>query len=171
MTRATRRICCVSILLCAGCGSGVQDAVLLAGESGARTFIDILISDIFADLPDLVTFPPGVDTSADAVAETDVATDGGTGTDGAADTPTDSGGVGAGLTGVASNGEALFSANGCSGCHCPAADACTSGRINLHGVQAARIEEKTQSDLFHTGGKFPDLTEQDLVDLEAFFAS
>jgi len=42
-----------------GCGPGIQEALLLAADSGTRTLIDILLSDLVAGAPDYFSFPPG----------------------------------------------------------------------------------------------------------------
>ncbi len=159
-------ICSALLPFSFGCGSGVQSAFLLAGESGARTFVDILLSDLLAELPNLYTFPTAGDNTVDADAG-----DGGAGEDPTAgdDPPVDED-PGSGLTGIAADGETVFAAAGCAVCHCASVDACDEGLINLEGLDAARIEEKVFGEGFHGGGKFPDLTEQDLADMEAFFA-
>jgi len=46
--------------LLAGCGSGIQEAILLAADSGTRTLVDVLLSDLVAGAPNYFSFPPGV---------------------------------------------------------------------------------------------------------------
>jgi len=164
----------VSFLLFFGCGTNLQSTLLLSGESGARTFVDILLSDLFAELPNLYTFPTEGDgmtgTDADMGADTCTGGDTGTGADTGGTAPPANSDPAAGLAGVAADGESLFTTNGCVGCHCPSTDTCSPGLIDLSGVGVARIREKVQGEGFHGGGKFPDLTDQDLADLAAFFA-
>lgn len=142
-----------------GCGSDLNQALLLAGESGARTALDVLVSDFYSDLPELFSLPPGPGEPAggeegDSGAEQDDAT------------PT---GGGDGADGDAQNGAATYTANGCSGCHCDdASGGCLSGAPSLQGEDFATIQELLQGDTPHMGGKFDELTDQDLADLEAF---
>ena len=51
----------------AGCGTNLNEALLLATESGARTLIDVLLSDLYSDLPDLLSFPPALSDLSDDV--------------------------------------------------------------------------------------------------------
>jgi len=160
-----KRTCaCCSILLLPmlwGCGSGIQEAALLAGESGARTFLDILVSDLIADAPDYFSFPAGPaanDGTGDGTGNG--GTNGGNG-------GTDGGNGGTDLVGDAANGEAIFTSV-CIACHCASAASCGSGQVDLEGVTFSRIQEKLQGSGFHAGGKFPDFTEQDLADLAAY---
>ena len=168
--------------LLTGCGSGIQEALILAGESGARTFLDILLSDLVADLPDYFSFPPGLggddaDDGGDGDGgdgDGDGVGDGGDGDGGDGDGDGDGdGGDGDGdnggtdLVGDAVDGEALFTGN-CAACHCASAAACGAGQIDIEGIGFSRLQEKLLGEGFHGGGKFPDFTEQDLADLAAF---
>lgn len=147
--------------LCTSCGTGVTDALLLAGESGARTFVDVLVSDLLSDLPNRFTFPTS-DDAPDGGPEDDP--------DDGDDTDDDPTGGTDGLVGVVVDGEATFTINGCVACHCAVGATCAEGLVNLEGIGTARLEEKLLGEGFHAGGKFPDLTAQDIADLEVFLA-
>ncbi len=172
--------------LLTGCGSGFQEALFLAGESGTRTFIDILLSDLVADLPDYFSFPSGADADDDTDDGTDDDTTGdgdgdgngadgtdggdgdGGGTDGGdGDGGADTGTGGTDLVGDAANGQAVFTGE-CAACHCASAAACGAGQIDIEGIGFSRLQEKLLGEGFHGGGKFPDFTEQDLADLAVF---
>jgi len=143
-----------------GCGSGIPEALLVVGESGTRTFIDILLSDLMIDVPDYFSFAPGA--GGDDGDGTDNG-NGGHGCDG-------DGGGGTDLIGDPTHGETLF-ASVCTVCHCASAATCTGTRVNLECIGFARIQEKLQGEGFHAGGKYPDFTEQDLADLATFLGS
>ncbi len=160
--------------LLTGCGSGIQEALILAGESGTRTFLDVLLSDLVADLPDYFSFPPGLGgDDADDGGDGDGGDGDGDGGDG--DGGDGDGGDGDGdnggsdLIGDAANGEALFTAD-CVACHCASAAVCGAGQIDIEGIGFSRLQEKLLGEGFHGGGKFPDFTKQDLADLAAFLA-
>jgi len=144
-----------------GCGSGVRDAFLVAVESGTRTAADVFLSDLLTDLPDLVTLPPlaGEPTTGDS---------GNSGQPPVDDNP-GGGDFTGGLMGDVAAGETLFGALPCSGCHCAdASGGCLAIAPNIQGIDVATIGEKLVGNAPHVGGKFPDLTGQDLADLSAF---
>lgn len=155
-----------------GCGSGVSEALLLALESGARTAVDVFISDLLTNLPDIVTtLPPIAGEPADG--DDIVAGDGdsGDGNDdpGGGDLPDDGGG--GELVANAASGEMTFVMNACGLCHCDdASGGCLSGSPDLRATDIETVREKLQGEPVHVGGKFPDLTQQELVDLVAFLA-
>ena len=57
MKRTLRVTGCAWWLFFAGCGTDFSEALLFAGESAGRTFLDVLISDLYSDAPELVVFP------------------------------------------------------------------------------------------------------------------
>lgn len=68
-------------------------------------------------------------------------------------------------------GEALFTALGCTACHCAdATGGCLPGAPSLIDAAVDTIEEKLVGEAAHTGGKF-DVDATDLADLEAYLAS
>lgn len=151
-----------------GCGTNVNEALLLAAESSARTLFDIWLSDLYSGLPELFSLPSGPGEPVNG---------GGTGTG-----PTDGTGTGTGtgpppgggssdLVGDPLEGAATFSANSCTACHCDdASGGCFPGAPNLTGKDFATIKERLQGETPHPGGKFPDLVDQDIANLEAFLA-
>jgi len=166
-------------LLGTACGSGINDALFYAFQSGSRTLLDVLIADLYSDLPNFFTLPPasgepGLDgddgVGEDGGGDDDGGDDGG-GDDGGGGGGDDDGGNDGDLVGDAVTGEALYGTNGCSLCHC--ADAvgdCLPGSPNLQGSSVATNREFLLGDTPHLGGKSPELTEQDLADLVAFLA-
>ncbi len=157
----TLKVTGLFLLFATGCGTDINQALLLAGESGARTFLDVLISDFFSDLPELVSFPPGPGEPNGGDSGDDAGTDAG---DGA---PTD----GAGGDSPAEAGAAIYTANSCFACHCDdASGGCLPSAPDIVGRDSATLQEQLQGETPHTGGKFPDLTDQDIADLEAFLA-
>ena len=152
--------------LAPGCGSDFREALLLGSESGIRTSLDILLSDLYSDLPELFFLPPGpgepVDGEDGGQDTGDMAEDGGDQTDG---------GGGGELVGNVATGMVIFTANSCFVCHCEdASGGCLPGAPNIQGKDFATIQERLQGQTPHPGGKFPELTDQDIADLEAFFA-
>lgn len=142
----------------AGCGTNLSEALLLATESGARTLIDVLVSDLFSDLPDLFSIPPALGDNTDDDDDGNVSGD-------------DGPGDGAVTAGDAEKGEQLFTANSCFACHCAdATGGCFSGAPTVVGVDVDTLREWLQGDTPHTGGKFSDLSAQDLTDMEAYLA-
>jgi len=167
-----RLICCTPLLILpflVGCGSGLQQAIGAAAESGSRTFLDILLSDTLANLPDLFSFNGNGSTDNTGDTGGSGGDTGGTGGDtGGGDT----GGGGTGgtdLVGVAADGETLFMTD-CASCHCGGTADCGGGGIDLSGESYANIDAKLRGSGFHGGGKFTDFTDQDIADLEAFLA-
>jgi mono/diheme cytochrome c family protein len=147
-----------------GCGTRINEALLLALESGARTGFDVFLSDLLSDLPNFFTFPPPTGEPGDGDGDS---TDG---DDGDGDQPPPDGN-GGDLVGDPVAGEALYGINGCGLCHCDdASGECLPGSPGLQGSSLEVNREALQGESSHVGGKFPDLTEQDLADLVAFLA-
>ena len=145
------------------CGTRVNEALLLALESGSRTAVDVFVSDLYSDLPNLFTFPPpsgepdGGDTDGDDA----------NGGDGGDQQPPDGGG--GDLVGDPVAGEALYLSSGCGFCHCDdGSGECLPGSPSLLGSTLEANREAVVGDAPHTGGKDPELTDQDLADIVAF---
>ena len=192
MKRTLRIAGCASWLLIAGCGTDLGDALLFAGDSASRTFVDVILSDFFSDAPDLVSFPGGSgdtatngdeavnDTVVDDTPADDTAADGTTADDTPQDTPTDTepeqpaapeDDTTVELTGDADRGLAVFTANFCTACHCDdASGGCLPTAPDLRGIGRSTLQEELQPDTTHVGGAFPDITAQDIADLETFLA-
>lgn len=144
----------VTFFCASGCGSNINEALLLAAESSTRTFLDIVLSDFYADLPDVFTLPPGPgepvddDTDGDGLGDAN-GSDPGTNGDGAV----------------------VFQANSCFTCHCDdASGGCLADAPNIQGVELVTIQEILQGERVHPGGKFPGLTDENLAGLEMFLA-
>ncbi len=68
------------------------------------------------------------------------------------------------------SGEQLFGGSGCGACHCAdGSGGCALDAPSLSGVAFDTLNEKLRGDTAHAGGKF-DLSDQDLMDLQAFLA-
>ncbi len=150
------------VMFGSGCGTRINEALLLALESSARTGVDVFLSDLLSDLPNFFTFPPPTGEPGDG--------DGTDGDDGDGDQPPPNGN-GGDLVGDPIAGEALYDINGCGLCHCDDASGdCVPGSPGLQGSTLEANREALQGESAHTGGKLPDLTDQDLADLVAFLA-
>jgi cytochrome c553 len=74
------------------------------------------------------------------------------------------------LTGIAAQGESLFTEQSCMGCHCAdATGGCVAGAPRVVGVAAETLDARLRGAATHPIK--PLLTDQDIVDLEAFLAS
>lgn len=74
------------------------------------------------------------------------------------------------LTGDATNGKALYGANGCAACHCAdAVGGCAANAPALMGVTTQKLDDHLRGSEVHAGGKFT-LTDQEISDLQAFLA-
>ena len=90
--------------------------------------------------------------------------------------PADTGGDAGGavdfdsLTGVAAQGESLFTEQGCTSCHCAdAIGGCVAGAPRIVGITAQTLDDRLRGSVTHPIK--PSLTDQAIVDLEAFLAS
>ena len=84
--------------------------------------------------------------------------------------PAGSGGV-VDLIGDADRGVTVYAANFCGSCHCDdASGGCLPTAPDLRGSDLTTLLEKLQGGAPHVGGAFPDLTAQDIADLETFLA-
>ena len=142
-----------------GCGTNLNELLFQASTAASRTVLDLWLTDLANQLADSFDDDGG---SADA--------DSG-GHDGHDDEHDTGGGTGPGdLTGDRVAGSAVFSANGCASCHCAdAAGGCALSAPSILGAGVDRLSE------FLTGATVHpltvDLTDQELVDLEAFLVS
>lgn len=76
---------------------------------------------------------------------------------------------GGSVDGDAAAGETIFTANGCGSCHCTdASGGCALAAPALPGVDDGTLDAVLRGDTPHTGGKH-DLTDQDILDLQAYF--
>jgi len=83
----------------------------------------------------------------------------------------DNGNGGGGPTGDAQAGQAFFTANACSACHCvDGAGGCAASAPRVIGAVPDTIRETLAGESTHTGGKFNDITDQEIADLAAFLA-
>ena len=150
----------VSLTCCSGCGTNLEQVLLQTASAAGRTVLDIVLTEL-----------------ANALAEElrpDGPADGGNGTDdGNGDTPPD-GGNGDGniddLVGDAAAGQAVYAGNNCAGCHCAdAGGGCALSAPAIAGVSRQTLDESLRGTASHPVRV--DLTDQEIVDLEAYLAS
>lgn len=148
-----------------GCGVDVRTLVQQNADALGRTFLDLLLTDLANQLADAQTVE-GDQNDGDADDDNNGGTGDGDGADG------DNGDQGDGgsdvLVGDPAPGEALYAS--CSACHCAdGSGGCLPGAPSIIGASAELLDE------FPGGGggsHVPfDLTNQDIVDLEAFLAT
>ena len=138
----------------AGCGTNVEELLLQSGASVARSFIDIWLTDLANDLADRME-DQDEEPADDETDDGDADDDGGT---------TDEPGFDE-LTGDPASGETLYAS--CAGCHCAdGAGDCMPGASALAGASAETLDATLQGSGIH-----PDLTNQEIVDLEAYLAT
>jgi len=139
-----------------GCGTDWQQVLIQESTAVGVTLVDRLLTEVANSLLD----------SLDEVGQPEPA-----------DTePGDTGGEGGGavdldtLTGVEAQGESLFAEQGCTSCHCAdAMGGCVGGAPGVVGVAAELLDGALRGAAAHPVK--PSLTDQDVVDLEAFLAS
>jgi len=74
------------------------------------------------------------------------------------------------LTGVEAEGESLFAGQGCMGCHCTdVTGGCVGGAPGVVGIAAETLDAVLRGAATHPVK--PSMTDQDIVDLEAYLAS
>lgn len=67
------------------------------------------------------------------------------------------------------NGQTLYTANACAVCHCDDGSGdCLPGSPNIQGIDLETIGAMIVGETFHSGGKAPDLTDEELMDMVAF---
>lgn len=139
-----------------GCGANFDEVLYQTASATGRTFLDILLTDLANTLAD--SFDQGGTPAP------------GDGLGGGDTTPPDGPPVEE-LTGDLDAGEEIFVSNVCSACHCAdAAGGCALSAPSLVGVATETLDDRLRGDAAHPGGKF-DLTNQDIVDLQAYLAS
>ena len=157
-----------------GCGTNLNELLYQTASSVGRTAFDLWLTDQanqLTDSDDNGDDDPtgGDDGDADDGDEPDDA-DGDDGDDGDPGGD-DGGGIGGGdLTGDPSSGEIGYNSNGCAACHCAdATGGCALSAPGLIGVDAATLDDFLRGDASHPSKA--DLTDQQIVDLEAYLAS
>ncbi len=154
-----------------GCGTNFNELLYQAASAVGRTAFDLWLTDQanrIADSHEDGDDEPtdGDDGDADDGDEPDDADgeDGDSGGD-------DGGGNGGGdLTGDPSAGEIGYNSNGCAACHCAdATGGCALSAPGLIGVDAATLDDFLRGDASHPSKA--DLTDQQIVDMEAYLAS
>lgn len=146
-------LCGACFLGATGCGADFNEFLRQSAASGGRVLVDIFLTDLanaLAEIGEQNDAPPDpVDDDTDDPGD--------------APPPGD-------LEPDAVEGEAIFVANNCAACHCAdAAGGCALSAPSLINVPVEMLEAILVGDAPHTGGKFG-LSQQDLVDLEAYLA-
>lgn len=147
-----------------GCGTNLNDLLLQSSNAVGRTYLDMLLSDLANTLAGTsgAPEPPPADGNQDGDGN------GGNGTnDGNGPPPADGFDD---LTGDAGAGETIYANNGCAGCHCAdASGGCLATAPGLVGVDAETLDDFLRGDAPHPTSA--DLSNQEIVDLEAYLAS
>lgn len=171
--RCTRRVTwavAVALMLgVVGCGSDPNQVLFETLSAAGRTYVDQLLTDVANTLADRQDDADDEPTDGDQDGDD---ADGGDG-DGDGDGNGDGGPPDGGfdeLTGDPVAGEALYTANTCAVCHCAdGAGGCLPGAPPVTGVSAEVLDELLRGDAPHASKV--DLTNQEIVDLEAYLAS
>lgn len=141
-----------------GCGSSFSEILFQAASAVGRSALDGGLTNLANDF---------ADRADEQVVDTG---DGGDMADDVPDTPVDVPGGGGDLVGDPAAGESLFTANGCTSCHCDdASGGCALSAPRIVGVAIEEITARLTGDVFHPIKV--DLTAVDLADLQAFLAS
>jgi len=153
-----------------GCGTDFNNVLFQSLASAGRSAFDLTLTDLansVANVADSLNAPAsdadqgggegdasgGSDNDSDGDGDSGEATDGGVPPDG-----------------DATNGRAVFDANGCSTCHCDdASGGCALNAPSLQGVEAQEVTDKLTGVVGHTGGT-RELTDSELADLAAYLA-
>ena len=142
--------------LVTGCGTDWQQVLIQESTAVGVTLVDRLLTEAANSLLDSLDEVGQPEPADDEPPVTDG--DGG----GAVDLDT--------LTGVEAQGESLFAGQGCMGCHCAdATGGCVGEAPSVVGVAAETLDAVLRGSATHPVK--PSLTDQDIVDLEAFLAS
>ncbi len=165
----------VMLVAIAGCGTDLENVVYQAGAATGRTIVDI-------GLTQLANALAGVDVPSDTGAPDDNGTPDDSGPvdvdpDDMQDDPNVDDGGGPDATngddrplGDAASGDAVFTSNGCAGCHCAdATGGCALSAPNIIDADVTLLDE-----FLILGSSHPimfDFTSQELADLEAFLAT
>lgn len=170
----------------AGCGTNFSDLAYQAGAAATRTAADLLLTDFYnavADARDSAQEPTDQGDAGDNDSDGADDSDGdsnGDGNSNGGDGDTDGGGAGDGdgdggpfdgLTGDAATGQSLFVDGGCNSCHCDdGSGGCALSAPAVNGVAADVLDGVLRGDAVHPVSS-PELTDQDIVDLQAFLSS
>lgn len=150
---------CLSLTMpiLAGCGTDFSQILLQTGSAVGQTALDILLTDLvnqIADVLDPTTNPPPAD--GDTEDHDDHTPVDGTNFDD--------------LSGDSAAGEPVYTSNNCGSCHCvDASGGCALSAPSLIGESAISLDIHLRG-----AGDHPvkvDLTDQEIVDLEAYLAS
>lgn len=148
------------------CGTNLSELLFQAVAATGRTYVDGVLTDLANDLtesaepddgaPEDDREPAGDDEGdSDADDEEEVINDG---------EPAD-------LTGDTDDGEVLFVSLSCGSCHCAdAVGGCALDAPSVIGVSAETLNDFLRLETPHPGGK-QDLTDQEIVDFEAYLVS
>ena len=148
----------------AGCGTNMPDLLYQTATAAGRVYLDQLLTDV-------------VNAVAERAEQRDAnalpSDDGEAGEDEADVIDDDSGAAGGGgspfenLTGDPAAGEPLYAS--CAACHCAdATGGCIAGASGLVGGSAETLDQFLRGDAPHPSS---DLSDQEIVDLEAYLAS
>lgn len=139
-----------------GCGTNIEEILFQSAAAIGRTYVDLLLTDAVNTLAE-----QGEQQDEPA----DDEQDGGDADDGDGGDAT--GGNLGDLTGDPAAGEPLYAS--CAACHCADASGdCLPGAGPVVGASAESLDEYLRGDAGHVPS---DLTDQEIVDLEAYLAS
>ncbi|MFQ5461692.1 MAG: c-type cytochrome [Phycisphaerae bacterium] len=151
-----------------GCGTDFNNVLFQSLSSAGRSAFDLTLTDLANSVANVANSLNTPASDADQ-GEGGASGDGDNDSDGDGD----SGGAtdgGAPPDGDATNGRAVFDANGCSTCHCDdAGGGCALGAPSLQGVEAQEVTDKLTGVVGHTGGT-RELTDAELADLATYLA-
>ena len=133
----------------AGCGTTLDELLFQTLSAAGRTALDRLLTDLANDVAGSGAGQPSGDGGTDPGA-------------GDGDTGDQPGGAG--------NGQAIFTANACGGCHCvDASGGCALDAPAIVGVASATLDGALRGDASHPVRA--DLTDEELAELAAYLAS
>ncbi len=155
-----------------GCGTSVNELLSQTSAAAGRTFLDLLLTDVANTLEDQLDSlgepADGGDQDADDD-DSDGDTDGGANGD-SSDNGGSTGGGLDDLTGDPAVGETLYASNGCAVCHCEdAAGGCALSAPAIIDTTTQGLDGFLRGDEIHPSKI--DLTDQEIVDLQAYLAS
>ena len=146
----------VCLMSLSACGTNFDEVLYQTAGATGRTFLDLLFTDLANTLAD--SFDRGGAPAQEDEGDGD-------------DTPPPVGPPLEELTGDPDAGEGIFASNSCAACHCAdAVGGCALSAPSLVGVATETLDDRLRGDVAHPGGKF-NLTNQDIVDLQAYLAS
>ena len=144
-----------------GCGSNFPELLYQSASAAGRTYLDLLLTDVANTVTDALDredeVSPDGDDDGDDNGDDNGDDDGGDGGDISFDD----------LTGDPAAGEPLYAS--CAACHCAdGSGGCIPGATAVIGVSAETLDEFLRGGAAHPAS---DLTDQEIVDLEAYLAS